>query len=158
MVVRNTEEKRTMRKLLVALVSGLFATVAFAEPQVNRDGDYCHIPLSNFDANDEASVGPPDCNLAVVEAGGEADGYCACAWEDVPPEVLEDVNWTHIVYKGDKTIYKVKVKYKKLQEPCVLTAAGGDAYNSTDWKSKVKYNPDTGDLKALLVCLDGQPQ
>ena len=149
-------------KYLTMILGLALAAVAWAEPQVNRDDDYCHIPLSKYDANVEASVGPPDCSFQVVEAGGEADGYCKCHF-DVPEEAtqaLDDIEWTKIIenLKKGTVKYVFKTRYPKPDAACVLTAAGGDQYQSTDWFAKVTYTEPSMKLKMLLVCLDGKAQ
>ena len=145
-------------KYLMMILGFALATVAWADPQVNRDDDYCHIPLDKYDAGVEASVGPPDCSFQVIESGGEADGYCKCHF-DVPEEAvqaLDDIEWTKVILKGDKTKYVLKTNYKKLGTKCKLTAAGGDEYYSTDWMSKVVYKEPALTLEMLLVCFDGK--
>ena len=151
-----------MRLFLTTLLGLMVAGLAYAHPLVNRDGDYCHIPLSNIDAGIEASVGPPDCSIQVFEVGGTADGYCYCQW-DVPKgaaAALDNIEWTKIVQKPgkDKVKYVLKTKYRKLGVACKLTAGGGDEYLSTDWTGKVVYKEPAMTLEALLVCLDGQEQ
>lgn len=151
-----------MKTLMIALMSGLLLSVgAWATPEVNRDADYCHIPLSNTDADDEASVGPADCEILVVESGGYADGACACKVQltDDTDFILDDIEWNKIVEKPEKgtTKYILKTSYKKLKAKCLITAGGGDEYESKKWKSQVTYQEPSQVLKAVLACKDGDP-
>lgn len=150
-----------MKKLLVALCSGLLATAVWAGPEVDMDNDNtCHFPLAHWDPNQELNLDTGDCESGVSEVHGRAVGYCFCKKERVPEPLLEFIHWSDQRITPDGLIRILKVSSGQVPRyfgPCTLDVDGDPDYQSYDWEARIVYNEEKEKARALLICRDGQP-
>ena len=132
----------------LAVVSMVLASFVQADPQINFDEQYCHVPQNTQNSDDEYFL--VTCGDVRIDDDGLAQGAGErrrARLADIP------VYFGHTYRIGSTENHPVYI-----DAPCTMTV-NGTAYTTQDWWMTIKGVTSRGTHADVTIeCLDGEAQ